>query len=511
MAGSDAVGAALGTRRSRAAAGVARWLASACLVACGGGGEGRSVDPARGDGADARAIPARDAAPVDAPADPTADVPAPGGADAGDAPDAGAGAGAAAACVDPERGSGTVYLFALATGHVIGSAGPARPGARVIEAAHAAAPEQRWILDHAGGSLLLRAGSAPELCLGRPAGEAALVPCADLAEASWRATPGDGAHRLEAPDRGTALRAAGRAGENVVIDNDTTRATAFELRAADLRARAIEPADCAAPRLDQLSFLVAHNAFHTSGEGGKLLPNQRQSIAAQLAAGVRGLQLDVYDHAGEVWTCHGACALPGLRGRPLREHLEVVARFAASDPTAIVTLFLEDYVASADALCRVVRETPGLGPLLFDPEREDVRTRGWPRRSAILARNQRVLLFSQRPGREACGIAHDRRFLSENHWSLGGATGAPNPACVTRWPDQPLGRCGEAPFRPLFVMNHYRDTPLACGADNGTLLRQRAVEICAQAAARKPNYVAVDCTDTGDAAAMVAELNRCER
>jgi chitinase len=173
----------------------------------------------------------------------------------------------------------------------------------------------------------------------------------------------------------------------------------------------------------------------------------------------------------------------------------------------VVTVFIEDYT-SVQQLSAALGAVNGLNELLLRPDRTGVRQHGWPRRSELIASNQRLLIFSQSPGREAAGVMHDRDWTVENYWSLDGGG---NINCYTRWAEVPLSR-REPGFRRLHVMNHYRNIPAepAAVVDNGAKLRNRVERICGPAARTKPNYVAVDFYQKPDGGAtngLVAELN----
>jgi hypothetical protein len=410
-----------------------------------------------------------------------------------------------------------VYLQNAATGHSLGIVGT-NELAGITTSRHVASAGQRWRLtaEAAGPSprWKLRSEAATALCLRPIATGVGLGACDN--DGGWQIIAiNNGVYRLVDPASRQNLGVPETTGENPALGLTTATSPGATWVFVDSGYRASGTAACDDPTLDEMTFLATHNAFHNSAEGAKLLPNQTRSLAQQLEDGVRGFQLDVYDYNGAIWTCHGSCLVSGLRGRPLAEHLTTIATFLTAYPNEIVTLFLEDRVGRAADLCAVVDSTAGVAALVFDPERADVRTRGWPRRSELMAKNQRLLLFSQRAGREACGIAHDQRFISENFWSLGPPGNGDAPAdlsCTSRWANQILGACGPGGFRPLFVMNHYRDAmwPVQCAADNGAPLRRRAFEICAQAGARKPNFIAVDCYDVGDGRTVVTELNRCD-
>jgi hypothetical protein len=106
---------------------------------------------------------------------------------------------------------------------------------------------------------------------------------------------------------------------------------------------------------------------------------------------------------------------------------------------------------------------------------------------------------------------YQREWTVENYWSMGSGLGSSDWSCYSRWYDAgtnvPLTRT-EPGFRPLFVMNHFRDVTISgtAGTDN-TKLADRARRFCQPAARKKPNYLAVDRYDLGDPASAVSTLN----
>ncbi len=259
------------------------------------------------------------------------------------------------------------------------------------------------------------------------------------------------------------------------------------------------------PRLDQVTFLTAHNAFVNTDEGfwGRF-PNQSYYLRSQLDQGIRGLQLDAYASGGTVKMCHGSC---WWRERTLTAGMQDVVNFLRANRDAVVTVFLEDYT-SPDQLRTALGGVNGLADLVFYPDRYGVRERGWPRVSELVSSNRRLLIFSQRPGREGFGVMYDRDWTAENYWSLGSGG---NVDCYSRWGEVPLSK-EEPGFRRLHVMNHYRDIPTesAASSDNGSKLRNRVERLCGPAARRKPNYVAVDFFQKPDGGAtwnLIREMN----
>jgi hypothetical protein len=267
------------------------------------------------------------------------------------------------------------------------------------------------------------------------------------------------------------------------------------------------PAD---PRLDQMTFLTSHNAYANGVDGGfappfiNLAPNQRRGINQQLADGVRGFMLDIHQTPDGAILCHNSCTLVS---RPVALWVDIqrIVDFLAANRSEIVTVFLEDYVSAA-VLRAELRRVQGLGDVLF--RTEGVRENGWPTRSRMLADNKRLLIFTDhaKDGREDSGVLYQREWTVENHWSMGPGVGNSDWSCYSRWDGRPLTATDT--FRPLFVMNHFRDVPMtATATTDNSKLADRAQRFCQPAARKKPNYLAVDHYHLGNPASAVAHLN----
>lgn len=175
---------------------------------------------------------------------------------------------------------GPVYLANLANGQSIGTARAAGNNAALViaEGRHRAAAQQLWQLvpgsDPAAWKLRSQVDGAA--CLrsddALPASGITLRACAGAGD--WQLLPlPRGAYRIQL--RGQPLYIGVRdaspvEGRALVLSAVADAATAWTLR--DSRYRASGVSDCADPPLDQLTFLVTHNAFHNSGEGATRLP-----------------------------------------------------------------------------------------------------------------------------------------------------------------------------------------------------------------------------------------------
>ncbi|MFF5966557.1 phospholipase [Streptomyces collinus] len=385
---------------------------------------------------------------------------------------------------------------------------------------------QQWQLKPSGSSYVLESTDAVGSCLGRSGDLAATVACAS-ADAGWEIDP-IGADRY-------MLRAPGTT-RHLTLSPKPPGAT-YPARLAvggsgDLAAWYLTPVDPATgpmpPQdrrtLDQVTFLTTHNAYANGVDGGfappfvNLVPNQTRGIERQLADGVRGFMLDVHQTPDGAILCHNSCTLVS-RPVALWVDLQRMVDFLKAHPDQVVTVFLEDYVDPAVLRAELAR-VRGLPDVLYRPDLTGVRQNGWPTMADLTAAGDRLLIFTdhsrsadQAAGltRDSFGVMYQREWTVENHWSMGSGLGTSDWSCYSRWygadTNIPLTRT-EPGFRPLFVMNHFRDVPLTgtAGTDN-TKLADRAQRFCRPAARKKPNFLAVDHYDRGNPGSAVTTLN----
>ncbi|QEU84239.1 phospholipase [Streptomyces viridosporus] len=386
---------------------------------------------------------------------------------------------------------------------------------------------QQWILRADGAGHLLESTDRPGTCLGRDGDRARTVACTGP-DASWRIVPA-GADRftLTAPGTDRRLTVAPKPpGANhpaaLAVGTGADDLATWYLTPVDPVTRPMPPQD--RRTLDQVTFLTAHNAYANGVDGGfappfvDLFPNQTRGIERQLADGVRGFMLDIHQTPDGAILCHNSCTLVS-RPVALWVDLQRIVDFLRAHPDQFVTVFLEDYVDPGVLRAELAR-VRGLSDVLYRPDRTGVRENGWPALADLTATGNRLLVFTDRSRaadqaagltRDSFGVMYQREWTVENHWSMGPGVGASDWSCHSRWygadTNIPLTRT-EPGFRPLFVMNHFRDTAIAstAGTDNSKLA-DRARRFCQPAARKKPNYLAVDRYDLGDPASAVAALN----
>ncbi|MBT3155118.1 phospholipase [Streptomyces sp. CHD11] len=383
---------------------------------------------------------------------------------------------------------------------------------------------QRWQL-HADGTL--ESTDSPGACLGRTGDRARTVSCASP-EARWELAP-VGADRFTLTVPGTDRRltvAPKPSGANhpapLAVGAGSDGLAGWYLTPVDPATRPMPPQHLRT--LDQVTFLTAHNAYANGVDGGfappfvDLFPNQSRGIERQLADGVRGFMLDIHQTPDGAILCHNSCALV-RRPVALWVDLQRMVDFLRARPDQFVTVFLEDYVDPGVLRAELAR-VQGLDDVLYRPDRTGVRENGWPTTGELAAAGHRLLIFSDHSRdadraagltRDTFGVMYQREWTVENYWSMGPGVGASDWSCYSRWYDAgtnlPLTRT-EPGFRPLFVMNHFRDAAITstAGTDNSKLA-DRARRFCQPAARKKPNYLAVDHYDLGASASAVTALN----
>ncbi|MFF1276782.1 phospholipase [Streptomyces marokkonensis] len=427
---------------------------------------------------------------------------------------------APAAAVDAAPAPGAYYVQSATTG-LNAAAGP---GAVEQHRPRGNEDHQQWNL-RADGTL--ENADSPGTCLGRTGDRAATVACASP-DARWEIAPA-GADRFTLTVPGTDRRLTvvpkppgGGHPAPLAVGAGTGDLAAWYLTPVDPVTRPMPPQG--QRTLDQVTFLTAHNAYANGADGGfappfvDLFPNQARGIERQLADGVRGFMLDVHQTPDGAILCHNSCTLV-RRPVALWVDLQRIVDFLRAHPDQFVTVFLEDYV-DPGVLRAELDRVQGLPEVLYRPDRTGVRENGWPTLGQLTAAGQRLLIFTDHSRaadraagltRDTYGVMYQREWTVENHWSMGPGVGASDWSCYSRWDDAgtpvPLTRT-EPGFRPLFVMNHFRDAAVSstAGTDNSKLA-DRARRFCLPAARKKPNYLAVDRYDLGSPAAAVADLN----
>ncbi|KAL7206509.1 hypothetical protein ACSBR2_019261 [Camellia fascicularis] len=246
---------------------------------------------------------------------------------------------------------------------------------------------------------------------------------------------------------------------------------------------------------NRYSWLTTHNAFARLGErsetGAVILSpkNQQDTITEQLNNGVRGLMLDMYDFENDIWLCHsyGGNCYNYTAFQPAINVLKEIQVFLEANPSEIVTIMIEDYVASPKGLTKVF-DAAGLRKFWFPVSRMPKNGENWPTVDDMVRQNQRLVVFTSKSSKEASeGIAYEWRYLAENQYGNGGMKAG---SCPNRAESPSMN----TKTRSLVLMNYFPDAPevtQACKHNSAPLISM--MNTCYEAAGKRwPNFIAVD-------------------
>mmetsp|Transcript_1241 Transcript_1241/g.1760 ORF Transcript_1241/g.1760 Transcript_1241/m.1760 type:complete len:386 (-) Transcript_1241:249-1406(-) len=143
--------------------------------------------------------------------------------------------------------------------------------------------------------------------------------------------------------------------------------------------------------VDEVLFATSHNAHASSDEGFAFGPNHSKNLEQSLAAGVRGLNMDLCSCGGVLEFCHGLC---GIGERDIATVFGNIKKFVDDNPTEIVLLPLQIDDDAGDAVDLVdvhdILKSTGIASMLY--QHPDAET-PWPTLGELLEAETPVVLF----------------------------------------------------------------------------------------------------------------------
>ncbi|KAL6844291.1 hypothetical protein ACP4OV_025964 [Aristida adscensionis] len=261
---------------------------------------------------------------------------------------------------------------------------------------------------------------------------------------------------------------------------------------------------------NKYAWLTTHNSFAMVGTkspiGSAIIspPNQEDTVTAQLRNGVRGLMLDTYDFNNEVWLCHsfnGKCLAFTAYQRAVTVLKEILA-FLESNPSEVVTVFVEDYTAPG-SLGKVFAAA-GLTKYILPAAKMPKNGGDWPLLKDMISQNHRLVVFTSKQGRESSdGIPYEWAYVVENQY---GSEGLAEGKCGNRAESKAMSSTAQS----LVLMNFFTTNPSqswACGNNSSPLVNK--LKTCYDASAKRwPNFIAVDfyMRSTGGGAPLATDV-----
>ncbi|URE09797.1 PI-PLC X domain-containing protein [Musa troglodytarum] len=247
---------------------------------------------------------------------------------------------------------------------------------------------------------------------------------------------------------------------------------------------------------DDAQLLRRCGAHSATGATLITFTNQHDNITSQLNNGVRGLMLDMYDFRNDVWLCHstGGQCYNFTAFQPAINVLKEIETFLATNPSEVITIFIEDYVKSPSGLSKVFNAS-GLMKYWFPVDQMPKNGSDWPLLSKMIDQNHRLLVFTSVASKEASeGIAYEWNYVVENQYGDEGMTPG---SCPSRAESSPMSTT----LKSLVLMNYFRTNPSASSAchNNSAPLLGMLKTCHGLSANRWANFIAVDFYMKGDA------------
>lgn len=167
--------------------------------------------------------------------------------------------------------------------------------------------------------------------------------------------------------------------------------------------------------------------------------------------------------------------------------MEEVESFLTENPMEIVTIVIEDYVRTPNALINLFRNA-GLDKYWFPLSDMPKGGEDWPTITQMVQENRRLLVFTSDASKEAEeGIAYQWRYMVENE---SGDPGVQRGSCPHRKESKPLNSRSAS----LFLQNYFPTYPVeadSCRENSGPLADM--VNTCYKNAGNMlPNFIAVN-------------------
>lgn len=262
--------------------------------------------------------------------------------------------------------------------------------------------------------------------------------------------------------------------------------------------------------VNTILFATVHNSAAAAANGFNVAPNQNGSLEDALAAGYRGINMDIGKCNGVIQLVHGFCF---LGTRDLVETYTNIVNFLQANPNEVIIMTIQiDYTTGGNVTLNeidaVMQQVTNLKAFMYDHSNA---TASWPTLRELIAANTRLLFFTYDgercygPGAVTCPTgfmdwfeyAGESQFIFNNVAAVGDNANS----CV-------ITRGGGLPdFYGVNVFLLIPSTTASVVLNSQAFLASH-IEACSNITGRPANLVFVDFWDIGDALAVVLQHNQ---
>ncbi len=265
-------------------------------------------------------------------------------------------------------------------------------------------------------------------------------------------------------------------------------------------------------RIDQVTFLAAHNAYANYQDGWRYA-QQRLNLEQQLHYGVRGLLLDIHTYKGTIVLSHGGCKgfYSWLKSGPydtLYSALVTIKKFVENNPEEIVTIFFENYVDNNTLKQYIESFFKFHALLLTKNDWNPNRHHQWPTIEWMQRHNKRIIIFNEDKSRSRIIKGNDPFFPVWDH-VLESRYGTTN--LQKAYKQRPESCKFNHKNRNLSLLNYFGTITIRSKSTKRN--SYETLKILVQKArnhgyGKTPNWIALDFIDKGNSITLINELNR---
>jgi len=140
-----------------------------------------------------------------------------------------------------------------------------------------------------------------------------------------------------------------------------------------------------------VTFIGAHDSFAASMNPFALARTQEVDVTAQLAMGVRLLQVQAHMNGKNLHLCHTTCGL--FDGGTAKHYLQKVKHFLDRHPNEVLTIVIANPENVSAVVWQPIFESSGLADIAYVPPRIPMSREEWPTLKEMLDSTKRVVVF----------------------------------------------------------------------------------------------------------------------